>query len=70
SQLLLRFTSSLLYMMCDLQFICDRYITIPKKKTQIKSSINKNPDSKEIHDCPNRMRKISCSGSLLFDRLI
>ncbi|WP_293257695.1 MULTISPECIES: hypothetical protein, partial [unclassified Microcoleus] len=26
SQLLLRFTSSLLYMICDLQFIGDRYI--------------------------------------------
>jgi len=51
------------------RFVSIGHISISKKKTQIKSS-NKNPDSKEIHDCPNRMLKISCSGSLLFDRLI
>jgi hypothetical protein len=54
---------------CLHRFVSIAHISIPKKKTQIKSS-NKNPDSKEIHDCPNRMRKISYSGSLLFDRLI
>jgi hypothetical protein len=55
---------------CLHRFVSIGHISIPQKKTQIKSSINKNPDSKEFHDCPNRMRKISCSGSLLFDRLI
>ncbi len=52
------------------RFVCIGHISIPKKKTQIKSSINKNQDSKEIHDCPNRRLKISYSGSLLFARLI
>lgn len=52
------------------RFVSIGHLSISKKKTQSESSTNKNPDSKEIHDCPNRMRKISCSGSLRFDRLI
>ena len=52
------------------RFVSIGHISISKKKTQSESSINNNPDSKEIHDCPNRMRIISYSGSLLFDRLI
>lgn len=51
------------------RFVSIGHISIAKKKTQGKSS-NKNPDSNDIHDCPNRMLKISYSGSLLFDRLI
>ncbi|WP_333254561.1 hypothetical protein [Microcoleus sp. S13_C5] len=52
------------------RFVSIGHISISKKKTQSESSTNKNPNSKEIHDCPNRMRKISYSGSLRFDRLI
>ena len=52
------------------RFVSIAHLPINKKTTQIKSSSNKNPDSNEIHDSPNRMLKISGSGSLRFDRLI
>lgn len=52
------------------RFVSIGHISIAKKKTQSESSTNKNPDSNDIHDCPNRMLKIPYSGSLLFDRLI